>query len=115
MSLVQATLTLPAHLLPGGIEPEASVFGFREVSRHHLEADVKSGLTRFIFMHPIPELDEKQFDQAAEQFMWRMAKGTPYQVDKSFTKPARHECRSFFYKKNALFMEEASLESILTK
>ncbi|MFB9933833.1 hypothetical protein ACFFLZ_07965 [Photobacterium aphoticum] len=114
MTLIQAALTVPAHMLPGGIHPQATSFGFQELSKTRTAHNTPVDLVTFTFSSPKATTNEDHFDQALEHFLWHLAKGTPYQVDKSFSDPAINECQSYHYKNNALTMRRAPLCDILS-
>ncbi|MGF1688853.1 hypothetical protein L4C36_19585 [Photobacterium japonica] len=114
MTLIQAALTVPAHMLPGGIHPQAVSFGFKELIRTRTEHNTPVDLVTFTFSSPQATANEDRFDQALEHFLWHLAKGTPYQVDKSFINPAANECQSYHYQDNALTMRRRPLRDILS-
>ncbi|MGF1725380.1 hypothetical protein [Photobacterium nomapromontoriensis] len=113
MTLIQAALTVPAHLLPGGIIPQAAQFGFKRIEKKRIEQSAPVDLVQFTFSSPSPSLKTMIFDQALERFLWHFAKGTPYQINKSFSDPSANECLSYHYRDNQLTEQAMPLADIL--
>lgn len=117
MTLSQATLILPAHMLPGGVAPSANDFGFEHVDKQRLECDGCVTLTQFTFHSPLGTVDKiervRTFDKAAEHFIWHLAKGTPYQITKLFSNGSQ-TTNSFLYQNNKLTSQPHPLIELLT-
>ncbi|KLV05573.1 hypothetical protein ABT56_11480 [Photobacterium aquae] len=107
MTIVQASLTVPAHLLPGGIQPSAAEFGFSSVTKTRIKHDSPLGLTQFVFHRPKRILDDQSFESAIHQFMLHLAQGTPCQVEKSFTHSHQLECLSYHMNEGEVIRSEA--------
>ncbi|MGR5066617.1 hypothetical protein [Photobacterium sp. DNB22_13_2] len=116
MTLSDATLVIPAHMLPGGITPIAHEFGFEQVEKKRIEHSDDVALTQFIFHSPRIEDSEsdtdKTFDSATKHFLWHLAKGTPYQITKSFSDGSQ-STKSYLYRKNRLTSQASSLAELL--
>ncbi|MCQ1059314.1 hypothetical protein LRP52_47340 [Photobacterium sp. ZSDE20] len=116
MTLSHATLVIPAHMLPGGIAPIAHEFGFEHVEKQRLEHGDAITLTQFAFNSPLTEHNEldadKTFDSAAKYFLWHLAKGTPYQITKSFSDGSQ-SIKSYLYRNNRLTSHASPLEELL--
>lgn len=113
MTLIQAALTVPAHLLPGGVIPQAAHFGFKRMEKKRIEKSAPVDLVQFTFSSPSPSFKTMSFDQALERFLWHFAKGTPYQISKSFSDPSADECLSYHYCNNQLTEQATPLADIL--
>lgn len=104
MNLTQAVLTVPSHMVPGGIpQPDLKQLGFSDYE--HCSIIDSTKLTRFTFSHPTKHATEAQFDDAIEQFIWLFAKGTPYVIDKSFTGKTPDSRHRYYYTNNKRICE----------
>ncbi|MGF1735755.1 hypothetical protein [Photobacterium satsumensis] len=116
MPLSQATLIIPAHMLPGGIAPIAHEFGFEHVEKQRLDHGETIALTQFAFHSPLTEHSEsdtgKIFDSATKHFLWHLAKGTPYQITKSFSDGSQ-STKSYLYRNNRLTAQVCPLAELL--
>ena len=104
MDLIQAILTVPSHMVPGGMpQPDLKQLGFSDFERNSIVDTTM--LTQFAFSHPVQHATEVQFDEAIEEFIWLFAKGTPYVIDKTFTgnKPNSHY--RYYYTNNQRICE----------
>ena len=117
MPLTQATLIIPANMLPGGIAPLADDFGFEHIDKNRIEEADSVPLTQFTFHTPTTGACtaslEKTFDKAIEHFLWHLAKGTPYQITKSFS-DGTQSCKSYIYHNNRLTTQASPLADLLT-
>ncbi|MBC7006747.1 hypothetical protein BIZ37_29820 [Photobacterium sp. BZF1] len=116
MTLSQAKLVIPAHMLPGGVAPNANDFGFAHVEKQRLENRDIQPLTEYSFRSPLPHIDKANlatvFDNAAEHFLWHLAKGTPYQITKSFSNGSQ-TTKSYHYENNRLTSKSSPLADLL--
>lgn len=116
MTLSHAALVIPAHMLPGGISPIAHEFGFEHVEKKRLEHSDAIALTQFTFHSPLIEHSgsdtDKTFDSATKHFLWHLAKGTPYQITKSFSDGSQN-IKSYLYRNNRLTSQASPLAKLL--
>ncbi|CEO41148.1 hypothetical protein UA38_02375 [Photobacterium kishitanii] len=99
MNLTQAVLTVPSHMVPGGMpQPDLKQLGFNDFERCSIIDTTK--LTRFEFSRPTKHATEAQFDEAIEQFIWFFAKGTPYVIDKTFADNTPDSHHRYYYTNN---------------
>ncbi len=107
MNLTQAVLTVPSHMVPGGMpQPNLKQLGFSGYKRS-IDVDTTT-LTRFEFSRPTKHATEAQFDEAIEQFIWLFAKGTPYVIDKSFADNTPDSHHRYYYTNNQRVCESIS-------
>ncbi|WP_297476810.1 hypothetical protein [uncultured Photobacterium sp.] len=99
MNLAHAVLTVPSHMVPGGMpHPNLKQLGFKDFERCSIVDKTK--LTQFKFSVPTLNATEDQFDEAIEQFIWLFAKGTPYVIDKEFSDNTPDSHHRYYYTNN---------------
>ncbi|MEC6813766.1 hypothetical protein [Photobacterium toruni] len=104
MNLAQAVVTVPSHMVPGGMpHPNLKQLGFHDFERCSIVDTTK--LTQFKFSTPALNATEAQFDAAIEQFIWLFAKGTPYVIDKAFVDKTPDSHHRYYYTNNKRICE----------
>lgn len=107
MNLTQAVLTVPSHMVPGGIpQPDLKRLGFNDFERCAIVDTTM--ITQFKFSRPVLHATEAQFDEAIEQFIWLFAKGTPYVIDKVFADKTPDSHHRYYYTNNKRICEVIS-------
>lgn len=95
MSMTSVTITVPAHLVPGGLPtPNVKAFGFNGFERSFVNSD-KDDITTFAFFAPVASCTESQFNKELEKYFWHFAKGTPFHMTKEFDDQTakHHRCK----------------------
>ncbi|EAR56901.1 hypothetical protein SKA34_05455 [Photobacterium sp. SKA34] len=95
MSMTSVTITVSAHLVPGGLPtPNIKAFGFNGFERSFVNSG-KDDVTTFAFFAPVPSSTESQFNKELEKYFWHFAKGTSFNMTKEFDDQTaiHHRCK----------------------
>ncbi|WP_233217629.1 MULTISPECIES: hypothetical protein [unclassified Photobacterium] len=95
MSMTSVTITVPAHLVPGGLPtPNVKAFGYNGFERSFVNSG-QDDITTFTFFSPVTGCTESQFNKELEKYFWHFAKGTPFNIKKEFDDQTtkHHSCK----------------------